>query len=322
MKELNLLFFFGFLLFFFSCTSDSVNDSKNEKDAFIFYYFEGYAGEKGGLHMAHGNDLHTWYQLKDSVFAPEIGEWGVFHDPSVARTDDGIFHLVWTCGKSGFGYARSEDGITWGEEKFVVVADSSRDMLFANVWAPEFFYENDTMYIIWSSTLMEDYVPPKDSEKWWTSKWKHRFYYTATTDFENFSPVRPFWDPGYNAIDAVVHKSDSIYYLFFKDERKSGKNVLMAKGNKFTGPYTDTLNILYRLTEGAIPVETDSAFILYYDYYNEYNGYRYITTKDMQNWSDEIHPVKMDFDENVLRHGSIVRVTTHELDSIQAYIQP
>jgi hypothetical protein len=294
------------------CLSGTSSENPRGADAYIFYYFEGYAGEKAGLHMAYSYDLHTWKGIPGPVYSPLIGEYKVFRDPCVARSPDGMFHLVWTTGSSGFGYSRSSDGLQWEEARFIPVEDSTRSLLFANVWAPEFYLEGDSMYIIWSSTLRKDYVPPKDPEKWWTSTWNHRLYYTVTTNFEQFTPTRAFWDPGFNAIDAVVHKSDSLYYLFFKDERRPPKQVVMAKSESLLGPYRDIQPLAYTLTEGAIPLQTDTALVLYYDYYHEYNGYRYITTVDMKHWSEEVLPVKEGF-EDVIRHGSIVKVKDNEL---------
>lgn len=54
-------------------------------------------------------------------------------------------------------------------------------------------------------------------------------------------------------------------------------------------------------------IATDSALILFYDYYHEYNGYRYITSSDLRDWSKEVVPAKEGL-EDILRHGSIVKV--------------
>ncbi|NJM93453.1 MAG: transposase [Cytophagales bacterium] len=130
------------------------------------------------------------------------------------------------------------------------------------------------------------------------STWNHRFYYTSTTDFLSFTPTQKFWDPGFKAIDAVIHRSDSLFYLFFKDERKPqegaqpGKHLVMASSAALGGPYENLRPVTYHLTEGAIAVPTDTALVLYYDYYHEYNGYRYISSRDLEHWSAEQLPVK------------------------------
>ncbi len=291
----------------------------DKKDAYIFYYFEGYSGEKGGLFAAYSYDLHAWHHLGDSLVDSGIGEWEVFRDPSVIKGPDGDFHLVFTTGSNGFGYANSKDGINWENKQYITVADPRRGLEFANVWAPEFYLEGNNVYIIWSSTLIEDYVPPKKPEQWWASTWNHRLYYTVTTDFKNFTPTQKFWDTGFNAIDATVHKTDSLYYIFFKDERRPPKQIMMAQSKTLMGPYENIQPLAYTLTEGAIALQAYTAFVLYYDYYHEYNGYRYITTNDMVNWSDEIMPEKVGF-EDVIRHGSVVRVSWKELEGMKKAI--
>ena len=309
------MYFFKLLILFSVIFFHHNTLAGKAKKAYIFYYFEGYAGEKGGLYASYSYDLHKWYSLGKQLVVPSVGEYKVFRDPCVMKRKD-TFHLVWTTGISGFGYANSKNGLQWENIKFVTVADSSRGFDFANVWAPELYFEKDTFYIIWASTLKKDYVPPVEKEKWWTSTWNHRLYYVKTTDFKVFSDVKPFWDPGFNVIDAVVYKSKDLYYLFFKDERKTGKNVLYASGNSLLGPYQNIKTLTYRFTEGAIPVKKDTLFYLYYDYHHEYNGYRYITSKDMVNWSDEILPEKLEYTD-ILRHGSIVEVPLNELEKLK-----
>ena len=54
---------------FFACSDN--NNAK--KEVFIFYYFEGYSGERGGLFAAYSRDLKTWHKLADSLITPAIG---------------------------------------------------------------------------------------------------------------------------------------------------------------------------------------------------------------------------------------------------------
>jgi len=189
------------LILFFTLVGCSQKQDSLDKEVFLFFYFEEKAAEKAGLFSAYSYDLHYWYKAKDSLITAKIGEYGVFRDPSLTRTKDGEFHLVWTCGSSGFGYAHSNNGVNWEDIKFITVEDSTRNLNFANVWAPEFYTEGDSTYVIWSSTLTKDYIPPKDPKKWWNSTWNHRLYYTATTDFKDFSPY-PY---GHGRIDLLYN---------------------------------------------------------------------------------------------------------------------
>lgn len=305
----------GFILLFTILLIISGRISIHSKDVYLFYYFSEGEKQEAGLHVAYSYDLQKWHKIPGKRFNPRIGEWKQFRDPSVLKTPDGKFHLVWTTGESGFGYASSPDGMNWEKEKFIKVEDKEGGYEFVNVWAPELYYENDTTYIIWSSTLKKDYVPPAVSSQWWTATYDHRLYYTSTKDFETFTATKAFWNPGFNTIDAAVHKTDSLYYLFFKDEQNSGKNVLLAEAKQLFGPYRNIKPISSHLTEGAIPVKTDTAFVLYYDYYHENNGYRYITSKNLQDWSKESLPQKKEFTDT-LRHGSIIKIKNKELQKI------
>lgn len=83
----------------------------------------------------------------------KVGKQKVMRDPSIIRTPDGVFHLVWTSswrGDRGFGYAESRDLMHWSEPKFIEVMD---DPTTVNVWAPEFFWDEDRQQamVVWAS---------------------------------------------------------------------------------------------------------------------------------------------------------------------------
>lgn len=82
------------------CTNKQETTSEQ---AYIFYYFEGKAQEKARLYSAYSYDLKNWKPLTAQSYQPSIGEYKVFRDPTVIQAADGIFHIVWTCGSSGFG---------------------------------------------------------------------------------------------------------------------------------------------------------------------------------------------------------------------------
>lgn len=188
-------------------------------------------------------------------------------------------------------------------------------MKFVNVWAPDFYQEGDSVFIIWSSTLIENYVSPKVKEDWWTSTWNHHLFYNSTVDFETFSPTKLFWNPDHQVIDAALYKENDTYYLFYKDSRKEQKRILLATSDKMNGPYEKPIELTYKWTEGAIPIRTDTIMIMYYDNYDQNNGYRFITSPDFENWSEEYVPSKVGFDD-ILRHGDIVSVDKTTLEAI------
>ena len=59
-----------------------------------------------GLRFIYSRDGWTWQQIDGLWLRPEVGKQKVMRDPSIIRTPDGMFHLVWTSswrGDRGFG---------------------------------------------------------------------------------------------------------------------------------------------------------------------------------------------------------------------------
>ena len=49
-----------------------------------------------GLRFIYSHDGWNWQQVGGIWLRPEVGNQRVMRDPSIIRTPDGIFHLVWT----------------------------------------------------------------------------------------------------------------------------------------------------------------------------------------------------------------------------------
>ena len=76
-----------------------------------------------GLRFIYSYDGWTWHQIEGIWLKPEVGQQRVMRDPSIIRTPDGMFHLVWTSswrGDRGFGYACSKDLVHWSEQRFIM----------------------------------------------------------------------------------------------------------------------------------------------------------------------------------------------------------
>jgi hypothetical protein len=68
-----------------------------------------------GLRFIYSRDGWQWQAIDGIWLRPEVGKQRVMRDPSMIRTPDGTFHLVWTSswrGDRGFGYASSKDWYT------------------------------------------------------------------------------------------------------------------------------------------------------------------------------------------------------------------
>src|SRR5687767_4406337 len=137
--------------------------------------------ENDALHLASSEDGYQWTALPGSSFKPQVGGEKLIRDPSVCRTPDGTFHMVWTAGwnERGLGYANSMDLIDWSPQKFVRVMDHEPTTM--NVWAPEIRFDEESrrFLIYWASTIPGRYPGDELHPK----KRNHRIYYTTTADF-------------------------------------------------------------------------------------------------------------------------------------------
>lgn len=96
-----------------------------------------------GLRFIYSDDAIHWKPMPDIFLEPRVGRQKVMRDPSIIRTPDGIYRLVWTSswrGDRGFGYAESRDLMHWTDVKFVSVMP---DTTTVNVWAPELFWDSE-----------------------------------------------------------------------------------------------------------------------------------------------------------------------------------
>ncbi len=76
------------------------------KDYYMFTSFHEPADE--GLRYLYSEDGMHWDSIPGVWLKPELGQHRLMRDPSMVRTPDGTYHLVWTTswkGDLGFGYA-------------------------------------------------------------------------------------------------------------------------------------------------------------------------------------------------------------------------
>ena len=290
------------LLLFQSCC-------RPEKEVYLFTSHREPA--LSGLHFLYSYDGYHWDSLPGSWLKPEIGNKNEYfnyytgqtelpkyypnsmmRDPSIVQGPDGTYHLVWTLswnGENGFGYAHSKDLINWSEQREIPVM---KDSLTNNVWAPEIFYdEGDKQFmIVWSSSIPNDRYTDADSLR---SNKSHRMYYTTTTDFENFTPAKQYYDPGYNSIDGFLLKRDKDDYVFIvKDNRKPGYSDLFCVfGDSPEGEFSNpSANFAPTYSEGPCAVKVGDDWLIYFDVYRQAK-YGAVRTKDFQSFTpidDEI----------------------------------
>ncbi len=279
------------------------------------------------LHIALSNDGRHWFPLNNNK--PVWDHW--MRDPYVRRGPDGIWRILTTGTTEGYGwdasgpgcfYATSKDLIHWKEEGTLplmkAMCDDSGKFLANNIWAPEWFYdeENQEYVLIWSSSFKD-------------AGWKEsRLWYSKTKDWKNFTPAKVFFEPSYSVIDGTLLKHDNTYYLFHKEEEfgaKTGERraIRVATSKNLEGPYQiveGNLNdgqIVPVITEGPTIIEDpeNSGWLLYYDYCMT-NRYGASFSEDLLNW-EILEDVNFPADA---RHGCVSKITGEEARSlINAY---
>jgi hypothetical protein len=243
-----------------------------------------------GLRYLYSEDGVHWDSIPGIWLKPEIGKQKVMRDPSMVRTPDGIYHLVWTTswrGDLGFGYAESRDLINWSEERMLNVM--AHDTTTVNVWAPELFYDDEQkqMMIVWSSCV--PYKFEKGAEEELNN---HRLYYTTTKDFKTFSETKLLMDPGYSVIDATLLKrGKEDYVMVVKDNTRPNRNIQVAFAKSPYGPWSKPSEPFTGfLTEGPSVAKTSGGYVIYYDDYRKktYGAVRTADFKTFEQFSDSI----------------------------------
>ena len=259
------------------------NQKAAEQEVYMFTSFHEPATD--GLRFLYSYDGLKWDSVSGIFLQPAIGKQQVMRDPSIVKGADGTFHFVWTTSWKedlGFGYASSKDLKNWSEQRFIPVMEY--DTTTVNVWAPEFYYEEDTQefYVVWSSTI------PFKFDKGIEDEYNnHRLYYTKTKDFVTFTPAALLYDPGFSSIDAVIVKrAKSDYVLVFKDNTRPERNLKVAFATSPEGPYGEPSEpYTHSFTEGPSVLKLGNEWIIYFDAYQD-QYYGAVSTQDFKTFTD------------------------------------
>lgn len=273
----------------------------SSKEIYIFTSFHEPAVD--GLRYLYSEDGIHWDSIPGVWLEPEVGEQKVMRDPSMVRTPDGTFHLVWTSswkGDLGFGYACSKDLKNWSEQKFIPVM--AHDTTTVNVWAPELFYDDvkGQMMVVWASCV------PYQFEKGIEDEFNnHRLYYMTTKDFETFSDTKLFYDPGFSVIDAVIVKRAlQDYVMVLKDNTRPNRNLKIAFAESPEGPWGPASEpFTEEFVEGPSVVQLDDEYWIYFDVYRK-KIYGAMRTSDFVQFEDMTGQVNVPEGH---KHGTIFR---------------
>ncbi|MCX7049526.1 MAG: glycoside hydrolase family 43 protein [Candidatus Sumerlaeota bacterium] len=281
---------------------------------YLFSYFRD--NGQDGLHLAWSEDGYKWMALNGdkSFLKPEVGKDKLMRDPFLMQGPDGVFHLVWTSGWRDkiIGYANSKDLIHWSAQKAIPVME--HEAKARNSWAPEMYNdESKKQFLIFWSTTIPGRFPEGDQSG--ESNTNHRLYYTATKDFQTFTPTQLFFDPGFNMIDATIAQIGGKYYMIFKDERKTPvkKNLRIAVSDSPEGPW-DAVSEPFTKSwvEGPSALKIGNEIFVYFDCYRD-GHYGAMKSRDLKTWEDVTARLAM---PKGVRHGAGLRISREIVDRL------
>ena len=264
-------------------------------------------GQDSGARLALSNDGIRWKPINGGapVIRPRSGE--IIRDPSIIRSKDGFYHMVWTTGWTGhdIGYASSQDLIHWTDYKKVPVMAG---MDVGHTWAPELFFDDQTnSYVIaWSS----------DGTPW-------AIYYVTTKDFNSFSERKLLFTNGgigggkagnLGPIDGHILKEAPGKYIFFykKDDNTGVPNLFFRWGPSPTGPWGQEHGPIVPSTgdEGPSVLRVGDEYRMYTDPFESEFMYMY-RSKDLKNWTRVVTDLRMS-------HGTVIRIPESEARAAEA----
>lgn len=273
------------------------------KEYYMFTSFHEPADE--GLRYLYSEDGLRWDTIAGTWLKPELGKHQLMRDPSMVRTPDGTFHLVWTTswkGDLGFGYAHSKDLVHWSEQQTIpVMADEPTTV---NVWAPEIFYDDEAQefMVVWASCIpgrFERGIEDEDNN--------HRLYYIKTKDFKTVSKAKVLYDPGFSSIDAVIVKrAPKDYVMVLKDNTRPERNLKVAFAESAEGPYSPASEpFTESFVEGPSVEKIGDDYLIYFDVYKR-KIYGAVRTKDFKQFTDATQQVSVPVGH---KHGTIFKAS-------------
>lgn len=274
---------------------------QSPKEYYMFTSFHEPANE--GLRYLYSEDGMHWDTIPGTWLKPELGKHQLMRDPSMVRTPDGTFHLVWTTswkGDLGFGYANSKDLVHWSEQQMIPVMANEPSTV--NVWAPEIFYDDEKLefMVVWASCVPGRFECGIEDEEN-----NHRLYYITTKDFKTISETKLLYDPGFSSIDAVIVKrAPKDYVMVLKDNTRPERDLKVAFASSPQGPYSPASKpFTESFVEGPSVEKIGDEYLIYFDVYRK-KIYGAVRTKDFRTFTDETQNVSV---PDGHKHGTIFK---------------
>ena len=274
------------------------------EDKLVFSFFRN--NGEDGVYLAESSDGLKWTEWNDGkpVLKPEVGESKLTRDPSIARGPDGVYHMVWTTSWTGrtIGYASSRDLKSWSRQRAITVFPEEIPVL--NCWAPEVFYDapSEEFVVVWASTIAGKFPETAGQAG---KEYNHRLYSFRTHNFNEISPAKLFYEPGFTVIDGALFRSGNRYAMVVKNETLNppAKYLYLTYSHSLNGPWTEQGRRISGVdwAEGASPVQIGAYWYIYFDKYRDHK-YGAVRSLDLQTWEDISDRVEM---PKGARHGTV-----------------
>lgn len=286
----------------------------DEVGGYLLSYFDGIEGEETGR-LAYSYDGLNWEQLNqgESIITTELGTKRV-RDPFIARDRQGEFVILATEGfdNPSIYVMRSSDLLDFSHQQLIQISylDEGLQMDGTRAWAPEMIYDmKNDQYVITFSNPSNEFVG--------------EIYAVTSKDLETMSYPYTLFAPGYEVIDASIIAMNGKYRLFYKDEREGAKTVFYATSSVIDGfKTTNDSDFIFhkKYIEGPFVVETPTESYLYVDNYPTATFYVAKFTESEEGLEFEWLPQdQYQLPNDAVRHGSVIPVTTSELDKLINY---
>jgi len=284
------------------------------------------------IYLAISEDGKKWESLNDGapILVSDVGTKGV-RDSFALRSHDGKKTWIiamdlcvnrnrdWghhtRAGSRSIVVWESTDLVKWSAPRLAQLAPDEAGC----VWAPEAIYDEEAedYLVYWASTTKNDHYK------------KQRIWAAHTKDFVTFEKAFVFLEKPNHVIDINIVRDGDTYYRFTKDDKD--KSVSMASSKKLAGPWQETPQFVSgkgKNFEGPICYQPKRAtdgqpleWCLLLDNVSDRIGpgafgYMPFVTHDLS--SGEFTPAK-DFQfPYPLRHGSVLPITSTELERLKA----
>lgn len=269
-------------------------------DWFLFASFR--SNGETGVFFALSQDGRKWTPLNDNKawIKPEPAGM-LMRDPFLTRGPDGAWHLLWTWhwtrgemgGRLKIGHSSSKDLLAWTPQREIFLFDDEPGA--GNAWAPEAAWdrEREEWVVFWATTI-------RDRTN------GHRLYSTTTKDWTTFTPVKPWFDPGFSSIDSTLVQDGRRWIMVFKDERDGRKRLRLAFADSPQGPWRDvTEPFTSDWVEGPSVTKIGQEWWIYFDHYRKPQYYGAYKTGDWKTFEDVTKQIEFPGDS---RHGSVVKI--------------